>query len=247
MKATRTMISVVTLVLAVASMASATTIYSEDFSAMTAGALDGQGGWTLADQGPGTGVVNVGTGGAIDPTGMQVLPVTGHGDTIVLTRDVGGLDPTKVTTLQFDAAAGFNGQFGFEMGPRFHPSGDSPNTMVFEYRNFIGVIYPAGYDESPFPTGSTASFKIVLDGPSGAVSGYYDYDGTGFNLVSTFGATGLQIAGLSQLMLIEDTVGSNTGIGIDNISLTATPEPSTLVLLGCGLVSLLAYAWRKRR
>ena len=35
---------------------------------------------------------------------------------------------------------------------------------------------------------------------------------------------------------------------VDNIAFGAPiPEPSTLALLGCGLVSLLAYAWRKRR
>ena len=35
--------------------------------------------------------------------------------------------------------------------------------------------------------------------------------------------------------------------GIDSVSLSVVPEPSTLVLLAAGLFGLLAYAWRKRR
>jgi hypothetical protein len=33
----------------------------------------------------------------------------------------------------------------------------------------------------------------------------------------------------------------------DNVRLTATPEPGTVVLLATGLIGLLAYAWRKRK
>jgi T5SS/PEP-CTERM-associated repeat protein len=38
-----------------------------------------------------------------------------------------------------------------------------------------------------------------------------------------------------------------TGLGDYAVTAEAVPEPSTLVLLGIGAVSLLAYAWRKRR
>jgi len=32
----------------------------------------------------------------------------------------------------------------------------------------------------------------------------------------------------------------------DNVQLTAVPEPSSLILLGIGAISLMAYAWKKR-
>jgi len=34
---------------------------------------------------------------------------------------------------------------------------------------------------------------------------------------------------------------------LDNVSYTAVPEPSVLAMLAVGMVSLLAYAWRKRK
>jgi hypothetical protein len=39
----------------------------------------------------------------------------------------------------------------------------------------------------------------------------------------------------------------NSTFGIDNVQLSAVPEPSTLVLSIAGLFGLLAYAWRRRK
>jgi hypothetical protein len=41
--------------------------------------------------------------------------------------------------------------------------------------------------------------------------------------------------------------GSPCTFGIDRVSLSAVPEPSTLMLLASGLFGLAAYAWRKRK
>jgi hypothetical protein len=50
---------------------------------------------------------------------------------------------------------------------------------------------------------------------------------------------------LSQVLYQDASLVSNPGY-VDATNLTITPEPGTLVLLGCGLVGLFCYAWRRR-
>ncbi len=41
-------------------------------------------------------------------------------------------------------------------------------------------------------------------------------------------------------------VGAATEVCIDNVRLTATPEPMSLVMFGTGILGILAYAWRRK-
>ncbi len=43
-----------------------------------------------------------------------------------------------------------------------------------------------------------------------------------------------------------DGFGYEGPVWVDDVRLTATPEPSTFALLGVGAISLLGYAWRRR-
>lgn len=101
--------------------------------------------------------------------------------------------------------------------------------------------------DGDFSTGSaTAEFWIA---PKGGTLVQYDLDpGTtglnytwtwdtasaGHNYIGFFGYTNLQ------------TSYKNVSL-FDNIEISTIPEPSTSVMLACGLVGLLAYAWRKRK
>ena len=80
------------------------------------------------------------------------------------------------------------------------------------------------------------------------MTGSYNFGSGWQQAYSLSGLTGSQITGLTNLVMQMDYRYGYAGMGVDNISLTnSIPEPGTLVLLGCGLAGLLAYAWRKRR
>ena len=69
-----------------------------------------------------------------------------------------------------------------------------------------------------------------------------------FQFTPTAAVTNYSVAFLNSKQFVNGNP-PYVSFGIDSVSLTAvsTPEPSALVLLGAGLLSLLAYAWRKRK
>jgi hypothetical protein len=70
------------------------------------------------------------------------------------------------------------------------------------------------------------------------------YDGA--NLVAT-DTTALPASDLQVHMSLY-TGSGNTSVGFDSVTITTpAPEPSTAILLACGLAGILAYAWRKRK
>ena len=103
---------------------------------------------------------------------------------------------------------------------------------------FGGQSYGLGYGSTPGTNLLTAATMSNATPGSGAWA------------TSTWTwTTGASPAGLGQALRIEfcATGGSGTQSLFDDVRLSATPEPGTFALLAVGLLSLLAYAWRRRR
>jgi hypothetical protein len=108
-------------------------------------------------------------------------------------------------------------------------------------------------------SGSLHNYGVQLDTTGGAGNwkvSYYIDGALQTYLAHADGGPSYQNVTGSSFALPAGTVINYVGFGgatstafgfVDNFSLTVTPEPSTLVLLSMGLVSLLAYAWRKRK
>ena len=87
--------------------------------------------------------------------------------------------------------------------------------------------------------GSVTSPTWTVDATTWAYPDYPDYE----TYYTSFAVT--PVAGTRSLFFGMRSA-SNAGVEIQEVQAFsgALPEPSTLVLLGCGLLSLLAYAWR---
>lgn len=134
----------------------------------------------------------------------------------------------------------------------------------------IGAAAVIGWN-SPITGTVDASFS-VFDMDLGA-NGAGDwpgvpYDGVGYNLFKvgdvtplatgyvvnggtsgTINVSGISVTAGDMLYLQVDPSAANNWYDYTGATFTISevPEPSTMILLSCGLISLLAYAWRKRR
>jgi hypothetical protein len=106
---------------------------------------------------------------------------------------------------------------------------NSPNTLIFVSGDGTAVGVPYAADIPPDALAAAADFVNypVVEGPVPAGPGDELLSGWGVTFVVPF---------------------ANPELGVLNVTvLSEVPEPSTLVLLGMGAISLVVYGWRKRK
>ncbi len=259
MKILLTSILVVLAATLVASPASATVIFSDDFNSDTVGDLNGQAADTLQTWVAG-GAPTPQVGTAYGPGGSQGAGSSGGGSygsygttaslgTTLTAGDIrleadltisGDLTTYRDSYLQiFDTVNGTNGSLSWTV------RSDGASYVALE-----GALspYPSDYSHNPGLTSGTVHVTLDVDLDTKTVNlSWYDVANPTNNDSFLVGTYAVDFAPDKVGIAFEGAGGTGSS-GVDNIVLqTIVPEPSTLVLLASGLLGLLCYAWRKRR
>ena len=245
------------LVLAAASGAQASTIYSQTFSSTATGVLTGTAPTT--DTGGATWALAGATGSDWSASGLaptttgpnystaaEYLPLTVTSGNIY-TLTVTGLTPVTGTTGNWLAAGFFNSSSGDIF------TGNQGPLMLLRDTGFIQAFggpaldyaasFNTGNGAGPFGLGDTATVTLDTAGAPSQWTATYAYDGTTlgsivYNNPTAPPETNIGVGFLSY-QSVQGSVGSLT------LTETASPEPASLALIGLSAGALLLL--KKRR
>ena len=201
-------------------------------------------GWTVVNQTGGNGNMYISSPGSNTPNGFSSAGNPSGGSFYAVSDQTGPGTHALLQTFTVPSSV-THATLSFQMfvndwdgGPTINPAGLDYTASPNEHARVD--ILSAG--ASPLDTGAGVLQNLYLgaDLPVEVVHPYTNYSFDITPLVSG--------GGTFQLRFAEVDNQSNFNLGVDNVSIQDTvPEPSTFALLGIGAVSLLAYAWRRRR
>lgn len=260
--------SLIALSAFLASPASGQTLINYNFNSRSAGALNGQDGWTASEGANGAQVaatpVNAGGGGTLGLT--NGLTDAGMSATKSF-FPANSITSTSIVTLTFDAiqvSSPTVAQFGLSTGGSFPNFGIWNGTMAIRVNGDSGQTFiaktPQGFDIAPI-NNHWYSFQSVWDFNTGlATLAYKDltagdtnYTQLYFNAAQTQSTVSLGTINPSTWTTAYVRVGKTgtSGIGygtgyLDNLSVVVVPEPHTVGLAAIGLGALLLRSRNRR-
>ena len=107
---------------------------------------------------------------------------------------------------------------------------------------FVGNASPTGGNASSYLSPSTLDLSIN----SGAISSYTNSDDTAFGINWKSFSTTFTATGPTTLAFSNGTVSTDNYLGLDDVSATAVPEPTTWAMM-IGGIAMVGFATRRRR
>jgi hypothetical protein len=243
----------VSVVLALAGVASATLLDNFETGYTDGITVDGQNGWSnvygggdtvssTAGRGGGWGLVNDANASGWNASRKEHGIPMASGTILVYEADIKQTGDTSIgwTMQDLEFEAGASGYLQFSVDNNANTAG------VTSYRLGYGGQFNDVQPAAGYTTGDWMHMKLtwnlgtdiraVLTDASNNVLWDHSHALTAVPAFTSIYAGSIQINTATQAVF-----------SFDNISVTTIPEPSTLALLMTGAIGLLCYAWRKRR
>ena len=249
----------VVLVLSAAVPVSADVVFSDNFEAQTSyvpsstdadpGASPVGDGWTVDEVTEAYVQVHDNTSTSFDtPYGSKYLRLyrAGSGNCIAYGDFTLGA-PAPQLSLAFDFYRDTNGAINFG----FYDGATQVNALLMNNDSF-GESGRAGNLQGGSWVRVTALDGSVLAGQWIHAEMVVDFVTDTYSMtIGTQTATGLPLLGdfstASRVRFVAGGGWEDPRYGIDNVVVTAIPEPGALAILASGLLGLICYAWRRRR
>jgi hypothetical protein len=150
-----------------------------------------------------------------------------------------GADPTGCIALLLNTSQGSAAGIAQTLPGSVSLQPNTLYTLTFDVYKRIVLGLPSSFAADltvgGLPVGGMLAYTVPTDTTAGFGTVTYQ---TGSTVVS--GDLGFRFA-------TTDTTGNTTQIFVDNVTLTAIPEPGTITVCANGLGALLCYAWRRRK
>jgi hypothetical protein len=234
-------------------------LFTDNFESYTPGSnLSGQGGWSgcgsipvAAGSGLPTQVASVGGGSSSGCTGSFA------GLAFLQHSLAGSITSDSITTMSFDAyAVPGSGHVTVDLNNRQLVDGQS-NFVGIEVLTTDGLANPgweisteggSGTKQEVFipGNGSLLSMKLVIDMPDQIAYGIYDL-GSGPQTTSAINLAGVDLTLVDRVEIVGDYRSGSSTAEIDNLDVTQTPEPSTLLMTAFPGLVIFGMKLRTRR
>lgn len=174
----------------------------------------------------------------------------GVGSTAITGWEVVGVNTALVSGAFLDTGILYQAQDGNQWLDLTGPGTNSAaNGVTQNVTTTIGQAYSLNFYVGSATNGSTIFASTVDLSINGGPRVSYTNPNTPSNVLDwiSFSANFTATSTTTNITFYNGSAPNNHLSGLDNVSLSAVPEPSALAIWGMGVIGMAVYGWRRRR